>query len=76
MTPEARKLLHEAGVTRVRNVCPQTGKSAFTSREIAQAEADRLNARRPPYGPLVNAEPYRCRWCQLWHVGRPRRQRS
>ncbi len=74
MTPEMRKLLREAGVVQVRNACPQTGKSSMTSCAHAQAEADRLNQRRPYSGPWVKAEPYQCRWCQLWHVGRPRRR--
>lgn len=40
------------------------GKPSFPSFGLASSAAKRGRARRH-----LNATPYRCKWCGLWHVG-------
>jgi len=46
-----------------------TRKFPHPSREAAQHEADRLNAKTTTDGRIVV---YQCRRCEHWHVGRAR----
>lgn len=57
---------------RVKHACP-SGKVTHPSREYAEAEADRINERPVRYGPRKRSEPYLCRQCGRWHIGRLRR---
>ena len=51
--------------------CP-TGKISLRSRRVARERAAQLNKIMPPNGNLVRCEPYKCRVCGQWHVGRPK----
>lgn len=51
--------------------CP-TGKIGHKRRRDAEAEATRLNRRRPMTGPAIPANAYCCWHCGSWHVGRPK----
>lgn len=42
--------------------CPETGKRGYTSRKQAR--------RARQGGAHVHGNPYKCRHCQLWHLGR------
>lgn len=42
--------------------CPETGKRGYTSRKQAR--------RARQGGAHVHGHPYKCRHCQLWHLGR------
>ena len=60
------------GLRAIKGLC-STGKRAHGSRELAEREAARINAKPPRVGPLLPAEAFLCRRCGHWHIGRSRR---
>lgn len=57
---------------RLRHACP-SGKRMLPHLAAAEREAGRMNGQRLRRGPNIAAQPFRCRLCGGWHIGRPRR---
>lgn len=57
---------------RIKGACAR-GKRIMPNLAAAEREAARMNEQGLRRGPNVPSQPFRCRLCGGWHIGRPRR---